>query len=101
MKLILELTQGLSSGDKFLHYIHVLFISSLEPEAVMDHESLVCWRDKLLIDVSNTTNLIGGVLEGKSGLRIQRVTWSSHSQHLRRQTLYESTKIYRHLTRTR
>lgn len=65
VKLILQQTLGLSSGDELFHYVHVSFITSLEPEAVVNHESLVHWRDKLLINVSNTTRGLGGVLEGE------------------------------------
>ena len=81
VKLVFQLRHGLSSGDELFHYVHFLFISSLESEAVMNHESLVRRRAKLPINVSLTTSVLGGVLEGNSELRIHRITWSSHSRH--------------------
>lgn len=98
MKLILEMRHCLSSGDKLLYDVNVLFIGSLEPEAVMNHESLVGRGDKFLIDVGNATSGIRGVLERKNKLRIRRTPRSSHSRRLRHQTPCESARFYQHLT---
>lgn len=69
MKLILEIGHGLSSDNKLLHNVNIMFVCGLESKAVVDYESLVGRRDELLVDVGNTTSGFGRLLNGRRELR--------------------------------
>jgi hypothetical protein len=53
----------MSLCNKFFHDLRIVFVTGLEPEAVMNDESLVLLRHELLVNVSIPTSDLGGYLE--------------------------------------